>query len=200
MDLDHKLLLFSEKDHTLLLFSEIYLDHKLVLFKEVDLDHMLLLLPEVELYLMCLLFSEVDLDHILLLLQEVDLNHMRLMIPKVDLDHSSNVLRGGFRPPSSTLLMAGYGQRYFSSHIWVRHRNAFSVTVLLAVCLKEGGHHDSDILGIFTNYLEHNVMMRALSDKVLLTHCLAYFLEKHLLMQSFLCSKMVYFKPGDFLV
>ena len=123
---------------------------------------MLLLLTEVELDLMCLQFSEVDLNHILLLLQEVDLNHMRL-----DLDHSSNVPQNGFRPPFSTILMAGYGQRYFSSHIWVRHRNAFSVTVLLAVCLKEGGRRDSETLGIFTNYLEHNVMTRALSGKVL---------------------------------
>ena len=42
---------------------------------------------------------------------------------------------------------------------------------ILAVCLKEGGHHNSRILGTYTNYLAHNVMTRALSGKVLLTNC-----------------------------
>ena len=42
---------------------------------------------------------------------------------------------------------------------------------ILAVSLKGGGHHDSRILGIYTNYLAHNVITRALSgsfiDKLL---------------------------------
>ena len=74
------------------------------------------------------------------------------------------------------------------------------VNCVRVLAIYKGGQRDSETLGIFTNYLAHNVMTRALSGKVLLTNCLAYFLEKHLLMQSFLCSKMVYFKPGDFLV
>ena len=41
---------------------------------------------------------------------------------------------------------------------------------ILAVSSKEGGHHNSRILGTYTNYLAHNVMTKALSGKVLLTN------------------------------